>query len=542
MDDLLVDGGEIELLPAAGATWAWVAPVRLRLESSHPIRCEGKSVVLEANLLAAAPQAAGKSYTDGPYSVPGAVASVQLKVDQSTLSKTSNTGGGAVATAATTGTFEVVAAQKPAMTTSSPPDPDKSFPKKGEWKVVNTNQRVAVSGKPAALGTAAAAAAASQLTAGGELEAKTEDRELTWVALELQDEEGEPLAGHRVAITLPDGRRLERRLNQKGAVRVSGIQKAGDCLVEWLGAPSVPLGPPLPPPGEWLALKVVDSAGEPLPGCELNVAFPNGSGSRRCRTRAGGALRIEGVPQSGQCRVELLQPHELAVEREKPSCEVSGAFYTIREGDTLFSLARELFLLDAEGLLAHPKNQSIAAQSASGGILPKGQRLYLPPEALSLGLATSSRHSVTVRRPRAKLSLQLETPAGEPLAQCDWALEFAEGPLRGTTDSEGRLEAALPPEAGKRVSLAVWPAVAPGVPAGEPHRLVLDIGGLAPLSAVEGAQARLKNLGFYSGEVDGRAGPQTSAAVKRFQRSQQLPDEGTLTAETQERLGGEYGC
>lgn len=620
MDDLVVSGAEIELSPAPGATWRWVAPVRLRLEATHPILCQGKNVVLEPEILAAAPQAAGQQYTDGPYSVPGTIASVTLAVDASTLSETSSVGGARVATAATEGTFEAVCGS-PAMTTSSPPDPDKSFPKKGQWKVVSTNQSVAVSGKPAPP-AAATAGVAGGGAVGRDAAASAESEELTWVAIELKDDQGEPLAGHSVAITLPDERRLVRRLNQKGAVRVSGIRAAGDCTVEWLGGPAVGAtatrkseaqhwvaielkdeqGEPLaghrvaitlpdetrierrlnqrgavrvdgiqdagectvqwlsgpeeraggltnPVARESVVLQVIDSYGEPLSGCELALTLPGESRSLRRKTRAKGALRVDGISQAGQCLVELIQASELSLEEEASkeggAPGTVGRSYTIREGDTLFSLAQRLFLLDLDGLWAHPQNQSLREHSPDGGILPRGQRLYIPPEALSTEVATSARHCITVQRPRAKLSLLLEAPSGEPLADCEWELSFEPQPVRGKTNSDGRLEAELPPNAGPRVPLAAWPPApeAPeGVPPGQPYRWLLEVGGLAALSEMAGVQARLQNLGYYSGAVDGAGGPKTRAALRCFQRSQALSAGGELTAETRERLGGQYGC
>ena len=50
----------------------------------------------------------------------------------------------------------------------------------------------------------------------------------------------------------------------------------------------------------------------------------------------------------------------------------------------------------------------------------------------------------------------------------------------------------------------------------------IDIGHLNPLKSapdhgISGIQARLDNLGFYPGPIDGILGTKTAAAIKRFQ-------------------------
>jgi len=54
---------------------------------------------------------------------------------------------------------------------------------------------------------------------------------------------------------------------------------------------------------------------------------------------------------------------------------------------------------------------------------------------------------------------------------------------------------------------------------------------------VRSAQQVLQERGFYSGAIDGIAGPQTEAAVRQFQESQKLEATGKLDDETLKRLG-----
>ena len=49
-------------------------------------------------------------------------------------------------------------------------------------------------------------------------------------------------------------------------------------------------------------------------------------------------------------------------------------------------------------------------------------------------------------------------------------------------------------------------------------------------------QAALKNAGFYKGEIDGKIGPRTRAAIKAFQRAKGLNPDGVVGAKTWEEL------
>jgi peptidoglycan hydrolase-like protein with peptidoglycan-binding domain len=53
------------------------------------------------------------------------------------------------------------------------------------------------------------------------------------------------------------------------------------------------------------------------------------------------------------------------------------------------------------------------------------------------------------------------------------------------------------------------------------------------------AQQRLKDLGYYTGTVDGITGPRTQDAIRRFQADHGLSQTGTLTPPTIRALRGD---
>jgi len=60
--------------------------------------------------------------------------------------------------------------------------------------------------------------------------------------------------------------------------------------------------------------------------------------------------------------------------------------------------------------------------------------------------------------------------------------------------------------------------------------------GRASGNQVRAAQAELARLGYKPGPLDGVLGPRTAGAIRAFQRTQHLPETGTLTPETLSRL------
>lgn len=63
-----------------------------------------------------------------------------------------------------------------------------------------------------------------------EPEEKEEAKETSWIEIELHDQEGEPIAGERYEIKLPDGKVSKGSLDGKGFARVQGFDP-GQCKV-----------------------------------------------------------------------------------------------------------------------------------------------------------------------------------------------------------------------------------------------------------------------------------------------------------------------
>jgi peptidoglycan hydrolase-like protein with peptidoglycan-binding domain len=64
----------------------------------------------------------------------------------------------------------------------------------------------------------------------------------------------------------------------------------------------------------------------------------------------------------------------------------------------------------------------------------------------------------------------------------------------------------------------------------------VDLGQLDPYDSISGVQARLNNLGYGAGEVDGRLNARTERALRQFQRQQKLEITGRIDEKTCDKL------
>lgn len=138
-----------------------------------------------------------------------------------------------------------------------------------------------------------------------------------------------------------------------------------------------------------------------------------------------------------------------------------------------------------------------------------------------------------------RLRIVVRDDEGRAVGNEPYLLKVGDESYRGKTDARGLLDHRIPV----------------GVTEGELSLLQkkmtfpLAIGHLDPVDdpddrALTGVQARLNNLGFFCGPVDGVRGPSTTAAIRRFQEHvlrRSNPD-GELDAEARQALIREHGC
>lgn len=231
-----------------------------------------------------------------------------------------------------------------------------------------------------------------------------------------------------------------------------------------------------------------------------------------------------------------------------------------------------------------------ASSSATGGTTEPPPPPPPPPETAKVGEdkpkeesgATEAKHTFVTPTRKLELRLRVMEPGTlKAIPESNYTLKVEKKPITGKTKPDGSLEAEIPPSCKEgELTLMIKPRdeaaakarvkdletqqKAIGNPKSEESKRLqaqinqlnkdiaegrkvvfkLLIGKLNPVlepapdvDCVTGVQARLNNLQFLCGDVDGVAGPATKGAITRFQRHFGMkPEDGLPSAPLQTKL------
>jgi N-acetylmuramoyl-L-alanine amidase len=212
------------------------------------------------------------------------------------------------------------------------------------------------------------------------------------------------------------------------------------------------------------------------------------------------------------------------------------ARHIVKQGECLSSIAYDYGFSDPVDIYGHADNADLRRKRPDPNLLYPGDEVAIPDrKKKTLVLPTGARHRIVITLPKRKVSVRVLNAQGEPSANQPFTVEADGEPFKGQTDDKGIATHLLPANV-KSAVLCI-----------NGGRMVLDLGHLNPLDAAEdegvsGAQARLKNLGYLPGAIDGQLGPKTAAALGAFQRDRELDETGDLNQETLRALKEGHAC
>jgi N-acetylmuramoyl-L-alanine amidase len=206
--------------------------------------------------------------------------------------------------------------------------------------------------------------------------------------------------------------------------------------------------------------------------------------------------------------------------------------YVVQPGDCLASIAKRFGFADWRTIYEHPDNQALRDLRPNPNLVFEGDTIVIPErEPASFSLATGQRHVFQLAVPKTQLRLTLVGSDGAPLVGVPYTLRVGGREMTGDTKDGGAVVHDVPADAMKG-ELVVG---------GVARELLL--GWLDPVETTSGVQARLQNLGYECGAVDGVFGPKTEAAVRAFQEDHPpLVVDGVSGPETRRVLVEEHGC
>lgn len=193
----------------------------------------------------------------------------------------------------------------------------------------------------------------------------------------------------------------------------------------------------------------------------------------------------------------------------------------------------------------HAQNQAFREAHASPKVLCPGAELFIPENTDGrFDLPVEQVHRVELDPPKTSLNVRILI-SGRPVANREYTFSYAYGPTTRVfegrhTDGDGWLREANIPMVVTHVTAlftgsmlyyrfalrALDPVRVDGVP------------------RIQGVQARLNNLGFFCGDVDGLLAGKTIEAVRQFQamKLERAEPSGELDDETLDTLVEEHGA
>ena len=205
------------------------------------------------------------------------------------------------------------------------------------------------------------------------------------------------------------------------------------------------------------------------------------------------------------------------------------AKHTVRQGDCISSIA-DKYGFFPDTLWNHAENAQIKQKRKDPNVLLAGDEVFIPDkQEKTESCATEQRHRFRKKGVPAKFVLQL-LDDDQPRAGVDYTLEIDGQVFSGKTDSEGKLEHSIPPDA-KKGKLVIDGT--------EEHEL--ELGELDPITEERGLRARLENLGFIAG-TQGSSADELKEAIEAFQQKNNLKVTGKADDQTRNKLLEIHGC
>jgi hypothetical protein len=206
--------------------------------------------------------------------------------------------------------------------------------------------------------------------------------------------------------------------------------------------------------------------------------------------------------------------------------------YTVEQGDCMSSIAygKGFFWQTLWNL---SENAALKAKRKNPNVLMTGDVVHIRDLTVRKEPgATEKTHKFILNGVPEKLRIKLLDAKHKPRANLDYIIVIDGDARRGKTNIQGELKESIPPGAqeGKLI-----------LGKDQSETIKLNLGHLAPVSEIKGVKARLANLGFYKGAIDGKLDDATKQAISAFQTKQGSQETGTLDDATRQHLQQVHG-
>ncbi len=212
--------------------------------------------------------------------------------------------------------------------------------------------------------------------------------------------------------------------------------------------------------------------------------------------------------------------------------------HIVKQGECLASIAKKYEFKNWKTIYEHPDNKDLKNKRPNPNIIFPGDKVVIPDKKSKVeNIDTGKKVKIKFKNQHTYLRIILKDEDGNPLANVSYKLQLGSETFDGTTNDKGLLEN----EAPSNITEGKLTVNKQNV-LGDNYTWILKISSLDPIEEITGVQARLTNLGYRCGSIDGIKGPRTEAAIKIFQRKNGLTPNGQLDEKTCSKLKEVYGC
>ncbi len=215
-----------------------------------------------------------------------------------------------------------------------------------------------------------------------------------------------------------------------------------------------------------------------------------------------------------------------------------GHIHVVQQGESLAIIAAR-YGLAWKTIYNDGANADFRRLRPNPHIIYPDDRIYIRDKEIRYeDRPTDQRHVFVAKTEDIVLRIVVKNVDGDVFDNCAYKLEVGGANFQGSTGGDGMIEAPVPQDA-RNAALTLW---FDGQPIGPHVRWQLQIACLDPVDHPSGIQARLNNLGYDCGPVDGILGHRSKEAVRVFQEDNQLKVDGVAGPNTKDKLIQVYGC
>lgn len=185
--------------------------------------------------------------------------------------------------------------------------------------------------------------------------------------------------------------------------------------------------------------------------------------------------------------------------------------HTIAQGECILTIAKKYGFSNWMHIAGAPENKELMDKRGDPTCLMPGDKITIPDlNEKSEVIATGKKHTFKVNTVKAWFNMTLIDEADAPIPDTKYTLEIESHGIKveGTSDGDGAIKEKIPVDAKEGVLTVVYDD--------EELKIQVMFGHKNPITEVSGKKSRLRDLGYYDGEINDNADDQYKAALEDF--------------------------